>query len=216
LSSADGRGLMASNETSEGPTSLGTCPRCGGTVIEGKRGYGCANWREADGACRFVIWKRIAGREIPPEMASALIRDRKIGPVDGFVSKAGNSFAAHLRLVDDEERWRVDFHFPDRAPEETVKGSCPVCGGEIIESQKGYGCANWREADGGCRFVIWKRIAGREISPRIAETLLAGGITDLLFGFTSRRGKAFSARLKLSAGGEEDLPRVVFDFPDRA
>lgn len=207
---------MTSDAPTESPASLGTCPRCGGTVIEGKRGYGCANWRETDGGCRFVIWKRIAGREIPPDMVSALIRDREIGPVDGFVSKAGNPFSAHLRLVEDDNQWRVDFHFPDRVPdEETVKGTCPVCGGEIVESQKGYGCANWRDADGGCRFVIWKRIAGREISPRIAEALLTTGATELLFGFTSRRGKAFSARLKLSAGGEDDLPRVVFDFPDR-
>ncbi len=27
-------------------------------------------------------------------------------------------------------------------------GTCPKCGGEVIEGQKGFGCANWRE---GCR-----------------------------------------------------------------
>ena len=34
---------------------LGKCPRCGGDVIEGKLGYGCANYKAG---CKFVIWKK--------------------------------------------------------------------------------------------------------------------------------------------------------------
>lgn len=33
---------------------LGVCPRCGGSVIEGKSGYGCSNFKAG---CKFVIWK---------------------------------------------------------------------------------------------------------------------------------------------------------------
>lgn len=33
---------------------LGTCPECGGKVIEGKKGFGCSNWKNG---CKFVIWK---------------------------------------------------------------------------------------------------------------------------------------------------------------
>lgn len=34
---------------------LGVCPRCGGSVIEGKSGYGCSNFKNG---CKFVIWKK--------------------------------------------------------------------------------------------------------------------------------------------------------------
>jgi DNA topoisomerase-3 len=39
-----------------------TCPRCRqGTLLEGKRGWGCTRWREG---CTFVIWFEVAGRRI--------------------------------------------------------------------------------------------------------------------------------------------------------
>lgn len=34
---------------------LSRCPRCGGDVIAGKLGYGCANYKSG---CKFVIWKK--------------------------------------------------------------------------------------------------------------------------------------------------------------
>lgn len=36
---------------------LGKCPICGGSVIEGTKGYGCINWRPPK-SCKFVIWKK--------------------------------------------------------------------------------------------------------------------------------------------------------------
>jgi DNA topoisomerase III len=39
-----------------------TCPRCKqGTLVAGKRGWGCGRWREG---CTFVIWFEVAGRRI--------------------------------------------------------------------------------------------------------------------------------------------------------
>jgi len=38
------------------------CPRCReGTLLAGKRGWGCSRWREG---CAFVIWFDVAGRRI--------------------------------------------------------------------------------------------------------------------------------------------------------
>jgi DNA topoisomerase-3 len=38
------------------------CPRCRqGTLVEGRRGWGCSRWREG---CGFVIWFEVAGRRI--------------------------------------------------------------------------------------------------------------------------------------------------------
>jgi DNA topoisomerase-3 len=94
---------------------LGLCPRCGaetGEIIrENSRAYGCTSWksREEPG-CGFVIWKRVAGRTITPELARQLLEDRKTKEVvSGFRSKAGKPFRARLVLNDED---KVEFDFP--------------------------------------------------------------------------------------------------------
>ncbi len=94
-----------------------------------------------------------------------------------------------------------------------VYGKCPRCGGNIIEGKKGFGCANWRKTDGACRFVIWKNIAGKTISKSIVTQLLEKGMTQNIAGFTSKKGKKFSARLKIAPDTNNDnLPSVIFYF----
>jgi DNA topoisomerase-3 len=73
----------------------------------------------------------------------------------------------------------------------------------VVVGKKAYGCSNWKN---GCRFVVWKTIAQKEITPEIATALLAKGATELLTGFTSKAGKPFDAKLKVQAG------EVKFDF----
>ena len=56
---------------SGGLQALGRCPSgCGGSIIEGKRGYGCSRFREG---CRFVIWKEQHGRKLTPAMLQSLL-----------------------------------------------------------------------------------------------------------------------------------------------
>ena len=87
-------------------------------------------------------------------------------------------------------------------------GRCPRCGGDVVEGKKGFGCANWRDADGGCRFVVWKVIAGLELPLEAVKDLLSHGETQLLHGFISKKGKEFSARLKV----DENEYKTVFVF----
>jgi DNA topoisomerase-3 len=102
-------------------------------------------------------------------------------------------------------------------PERVELGPCPRCGaetGEIIkENAKAYGCTSWKSREEpGCGFVIWKRVAGRTLTPEIARQLLEEGRTkDVISGFRSRAGKPFRARLVLNGEG-----KVEFDFPARA
>jgi len=65
---------------------------------------------------------------------------------------------------------------------------------------KSYSCSGWKQ---GCKFVIWKKIAGKRISAPMAKTLLAKGHTRQLKGFKSKAGKLFEARLKLIDGKVE-------------
>ena len=102
-------------------------------------------------------------------------------------------------------------------PERVELGPCPRCGaetGEIIrENSRAFGCTSWKSREEtGCGFVIWKKVAGRSITPEIARQLLAQGRTnDVISGFRSRGGKHFRARLVLNAEGQ-----IEFEFPARS
>jgi DNA topoisomerase III len=99
-------------------------------------------------------------------------------------------------------------------PERAELGLCPRCGaetGEIIrENAKAYGCTSWKSREEpGCGFVIWKRVAGRTLTPEIARQLLEEGRTrEVLSGFRSRAGRPFRARLVMDKDG-----KVEFEFP---
>src|SRR6184192_1504841 len=101
-------------------------------------------------------------------------------------------------------------------PERVELGLCPRCGtetGEIIsENSKAYGCTSWKSREEtGCGFVIWKRVAGRTLTPEIARQLIEERRTrEVLSGFRSRNGKPFRARLVLNGEGKTE-----FEFPAR-
>jgi DNA topoisomerase III len=82
-------------------------------------------------------------------------------------------------------------------------GPCPLCGSVVVEQANSYACSGWK---GGCKFTVWKTIAGKAIGVRAAQSLLKSGHTALLKGFRSKAGKPFDARLKLEGGV------VRFDF----
>ena len=84
-------------------------------------------------------------------------------------------------------------------------GSCPVCGQDVIETAKAFGCRAWR--DTGCAFKVWKVIAGKKLGATHVRTLLSKGRTRKLKGFRSRAGKSFEAALKLNEAKE-----AVLDF----
>ncbi|HEY8908981.1 MAG TPA: DNA topoisomerase, partial [Desulfosporosinus sp.] len=89
-------------ETSESQAeALGICPKCGGEVIEGQKGFGCASWKEG---CHFVLWKTpICGKVLSPNQIKSLLKKGKTPLIKGFKSKSGKSFAAYLVWEDSSE-----------------------------------------------------------------------------------------------------------------
>jgi DNA topoisomerase-3 len=141
--------------------------------------------------------KRLTDIEHGRDEREAFIKD-----IEGFTRATVEKIAAL-----DKEKLR---------PERVELGPCPRCGaetGEIIkENSKAYGCTSWKSREEtGCGFVIWKRVAGRTLTPEIARQLLEEGKTkEVISGFRSRAGKPFRARLVLNEEG-----KVEFDFPAR-
>jgi DNA topoisomerase III len=81
----------------------GKCPRCGGDIIEGKKGFGCSRWRKEDGLCRFVIWKTITGKKISKSAVTQLLQKGITQNIQGFTSKEGKKFSARLKIGLDKE-----------------------------------------------------------------------------------------------------------------
>ena len=83
----------------------------------------------------------MGGRQLEPHEADALIKDREIGPLDGFRSKMGRPFSAKLKLNDANEvdvRLRQPTAAPRTArrrtsPAQTPLGACPKCASRVFE-----------------------------------------------------------------------------------
>ena len=72
--------------------------------------------------------------------------------------------------------------------------------GEIIsENSRAYGCTSWKSREEpGCGFVIWKRVAGRTLTPEVARQLLEEGKTkEVISGFRSTCRQTFSRPARL-------------------
>jgi DNA topoisomerase III len=88
-------------------------------------------------------------------------------------------------------------------------GPCPICGRDVIENRKGYSC--WSKDDPGCGFVIWKKKANKILPVAVVKELMETRKTAKpVTGFKGRKGRAFSAKLKLEQG-EDGKWRVEFD-----
>lgn len=50
---------------------LGSCPKCGEPILEGKKGYGCSAWKKG---CDYVLWKEQNGIHLRREQAQRLLQ----------------------------------------------------------------------------------------------------------------------------------------------
>ncbi len=163
--------------------SIGDCPLCGKAIVERKTNYSCVSDREE---CDFIIWKEIAKKKISKTQVKKMLKTGKSDLIKGFTSREGNKFDTYLTLKDG----KVIFDFP--SDEDRSIGPCPVCGKPVVETKKSYVCTNRNDI---CSFIIWKKIAEKEISLTQAKKLLKEGKSDLIKGFRSRSGKSFDSEL---------------------
>lgn len=86
----------------------------------------------------------------------------------------------------------------DMGGRNTVIGTCPHCGADVVERAKGWFCAN-RE----CRFVLWKDNAyfkkiGKHLTGGMAEKLVRSGRVRVKDCVSQRTGKVYNADVLLT------------------
>ncbi|MDQ1259437.1 MAG: topoisomerase, partial [Pseudomonadota bacterium] len=210
------------------------CPNCGGQVKENYRRYSCTGKTGAEDGCGFSFGKSPAGRTFEPAEVEAFLRDKHIGPLDGFRSKAGWPFVAEIVLKFDEDakNYKLEFDFgDDKADEESGElvdfsaqeslGACPQCGGAVFEHGKNYVCEKsvptHAQATPSCDFKSGQIILQQPIERAQMQKLLATGKTDMLEKFVSMRTRrAFKAMLAWdSEAGKVNFEFAPSKFPPR-
>jgi DNA topoisomerase-3 len=212
------------------------CPNCGGVVKENYRRFSCTGGGSATAAsgvggaeegCGFSITKIPAGRAFETVEAEGLIRDKKIGPLEGFRSKAGWPFTAEIKLAYDEEitNWKLEFDFGDDAKNaegdgepvdfggQQSLGACPKCKGRVYEHGSNYVCEHSVGAHVTCDFKSGKIILQQPVERSEISKLLATGKTGLLENFVSNKTRR---KFKAFLAYDAKEGRVSFEFEPRA
>ena len=187
------------------------CPRCGGMLRETYKRFECEK-------CDYKLWKVVASRQWEPEEIEQLLRQRVIGPLQGFRSKMGRAFAAIIKL-NGEHMPEFDFGNADGDGDaeevdfsgQEALGACPKCQSRVFEHGMAYVCEKATGAAKSCDFRSGKIILQQEVPRAEMAKLLETGKTSLLKGFVSNRTrKKFSAYLIRGADG-----KVGFEFEAR-
>ncbi|PHX95487.1 MAG: DNA topoisomerase III [Pedosphaera sp.] len=188
------------------------CPKCGGEIHENYKKFQCQK-------CEWNMWKTILGRAFELHEVETLIREKVVGPLQGFRSKQGFPFAAVMKLSPEGEA-KFDFGNDDKDAENAAPvdftgkeplGQCPKCKeGRVFENGMNYVCERATGADRKCDFRTGAIILQQAIDRAQVTKLLAEGKTDLLKGFISKRtNRKFEAFLKF------DGTKVSFEFAPR-
>ncbi len=181
------------------------CPKCQHAGFkESYKAYECKG-------CELLVWKNMAGRELERAEVIALLQNGAVGPLEGFRSKLGRPFSAVIKL-DPDFKQTFDFGNDDTSAANIDFSAlppittCPICKtGTVHDTGSAYQCSN----TGACKFRMGKSICQREIPQEQVIKLAETGKTDLLQRFISKKGKPFSAYLKLENN------KVGFEFEPR-
>lgn len=203
------------------------CPQCAGVVKENYRRFTCTGKSGDAEGCGFSISKIPGGRSFELDEVETFLATKKIGPLEGFRSKAGWPFTAELKLAFDEEikNWKLEFDFGEDAKKEgesgepvdfsgqTSLGNCPKCQGHVYEHGASYVCEHSVGAHVTCDFKSGKIILQQPVAREQMTRLLAEGKTELLENFVSNKTRRkFKARLAY----DKKEGKVIFEFEPRA
>ncbi len=93
-----------------------------------------------------------------------------------------------------------------------IVGFCPVCGGNVVKTVKGFSCENAVGDNPSCKFFVNGVVANRKMTDEDVSHLLTVK-SEVFDGFSSNEGKAFSSALTVMPDGSLDLNSKVSKCP---
>lgn len=102
--------------------SIGTCPKCGSLVFEGRRNFYCVNKE-----CSFTLWKdnyylTNMNKRVDARMAAEMLKSGRTHCKDLCSSKTGNLFAADIVMDASGEKVQFNLEFPKKYDKSQRKG----------------------------------------------------------------------------------------------
>jgi DNA topoisomerase-3 len=196
-------------------------------VKENYRRFTCTGKDGAAEGCGFSISKIPGSRAFELTEVEQFLADKKIGPLEGFRSKAGWPFTAELKLAYDDElkNWKLEFDFGEDAKKEGESGEpvdfsdqqslgrCPKCQGHVYEHGTSYVCQNAVGANVTCDFKSGKIILQQPVAREEMTKLLTTGKTALLENFVSNKTRR---KFKAYLAWDKKEGKVGFEFEPRA
>lgn len=169
---------------------VGSCPRCGKNIYEGKKNYYCESGKDG---CGFTLWKedKFLKSSVTPEKAVKLLNGEPVKMK--AVSRDGEEYEAEYVLEDTGKYINLK-----RIPQEKKKvGTCPLCGKNVLEGKSNFYCESGKD---GCGFTLWKedRYNGISITSSNAFDLLSGK-------------KIYKVRKQLNGEGEKKAYVMVMN-----
>ncbi|ATC65385.1 DNA topoisomerase III [Nibricoccus aquaticus] len=184
-------------------------PTDGKPMLETLRAY-----KSQDGV--LAVYKVVTGRKLEETEIRELVTVGEIGPLDGFVSpRTGNRFPAKLRLVDDvknEGKRKVELDFGNKFEinELTPFWTDPKTGAELCEAPTSYVLREKQDGAWTQAFSVGRLMCQKAITREDAIKMVSEGKSDLIKGFTSKKGRPFDAYLLRNGA------KINWEFPPRA
>lgn len=96
--------------------------------------------------------------------------------------------------------------------EKLIVGKCPLCGGNVVKTCKGFRCENGLSGSDGCKFAMGSLVCNRQLSDNEAAELLSKHKL-LLDGFATNEHKQFTSVLVLDNDGSTRLDSKIGKCP---
>ena len=201
-------------------------PTNGQPLVEDHRSWQSIDTIEVKGRTipSLSINKVIGNRKTSISELVNLLKDRQIGPLDGFRSRAGKNFSAYVKLVEKPNgSLRAELDFGNSEGGENgeggeaidlsqypVIGESPVDATPVHETPNAYISAG-NDKNGRPAFRLSRNLLGKALPADIVKKLLSEHKSDLIKGFRSKRtGRLFDAFLLL-----DDKGKISFEFPPK-
>lgn len=81
-----------------------SCPRCGGNIYAGIKGFNCSNFSNADSPCEFVIWRNTSGHDMTLEEVEEICMKGMTDSEITFYGTDGSIYSKRLGLSHDKSK----------------------------------------------------------------------------------------------------------------
>ena len=163
------------------------CPKCGGNILEGQKGYYCSNWK--DKGCKIGMYKKIGESLITKSELKQLLSGEKVTKKIKWKDKnTGDMKERSSEIFYDFDTAKVEFVKREQRDSSYV---CPKCGKTLKDDGKVLSCE--------CGFRFWKETCGKTLTDEQVASFFENGTTGIINGLVGKSGKSFSAEIVLKA-----------------